>query len=126
MVSDRARKKLTEAPSRGRQATLRLAGLGAAVAGAVIGFFAARLVAMTSMPEMVALFNGSGGIASLLVGWAAINNVGNTTFTMVTIVLSILIGGITTTGSLIAYGKLAEIMAELTSRCDKCNACLAF
>ena len=44
----------------------------AAVAGAVVGALAARLVAMTAMPEMVALFNGSGGIASLLVGWAAL------------------------------------------------------
>ena len=85
---------------------------GAAVAGALIGFFAARLVAMTSMPEMVALFNGSGGIASLLVGWAALYNVGNTTFTVVTIFLSILIGGVTFSGSLIAWGKLSEVMAS--------------
>ena len=86
--------------------------IGAAVAGALIGFFAARLVAMTSMPEMVALFNGSGGIASLLVGWAALYNVGNTTFTVVTIFLSILIGGVTFSGSLIAWGKLSEVMAS--------------
>ena len=39
-------------------------------AGSVIGLFAARLVAMTAMPEMVAVFNGFGGIASLLVGWS--------------------------------------------------------
>ena len=37
--------------------------------GGVIGAFAARLVAMTAMPEMVAVFNGFGGIASLFVGW---------------------------------------------------------
>jgi NAD(P) transhydrogenase subunit beta len=86
--------------------------IGAAVAGALIGFFAARLIAMTSMPEMVALFNGSGGIASLLVGWAALYNVGNTTFTVVTIFLSILIGGVTFSGSLIAWGKLSEVMAS--------------
>jgi NAD(P) transhydrogenase subunit beta len=86
--------------------------IGAAVAGALIGFFAARLIAMTSMPEMVALFNGSGGIASLLVGWAALYNVGNTTFTVVTIFLSILIGGVTFSGSLVAWGKLSEVMAS--------------
>jgi H+-translocating NAD(P) transhydrogenase subunit beta len=40
------------------------------VLGAIIGGAAARLVEMTSMPEMVALFNGSGGAASLLVGMA--------------------------------------------------------
>ncbi|MEM8563272.1 MAG: NAD(P)(+) transhydrogenase (Re/Si-specific) subunit beta, partial [Pseudomonadota bacterium] len=77
------------------------------VVGAIIGGLAARLVQMTAMPEMVALFNGSGGMASLLVGWAALSP-GATTFTLITIVLSILIGGVTFTGSLIAYGKLSE------------------
>jgi NAD(P) transhydrogenase subunit beta len=78
------------------------------VIGAIIGALAARLVAMTSMPEMVALFNGSGGAASLLVGWAALYTSGVSVFTAVTIILAILIGGITLTGSLIAYGKLSE------------------
>ena len=39
------------------------------VIGSTIGFFAARLVQMTAMPQMVALFNGFGGLASVLVGW---------------------------------------------------------
>ena len=43
---------------------------GALVAGSIVGFFAATRVKMTSMPEMVAIFNGFGGIASLLVGSA--------------------------------------------------------
>ena len=77
------------------------------VVGGVIGGTAARMVQMTSMPELVALFNGFGGMASLLVGWAALST-GSGTFTLVTIVLSILIGGLTFTGSLIAYGKLSE------------------
>ncbi|MFT6051940.1 MAG: NAD(P) transhydrogenase subunit beta [Halioglobus sp.] len=77
------------------------------VVGGVIGGTAARMVQMTSMPELVALFNGFGGMASLLVGWAALSP-GSGTFTLVTIVLSILIGGLTFTGSLIAYGKLSE------------------
>ncbi len=89
-----------------------------AVIGAVIGALAARLVAMTSMPEMVALFNGSGGAASLLVGWAALYDqflpgMGDpSAFVLVTIALSILIGGVTASGSLIAYGKLAEVMTS--------------
>ncbi len=78
--------------------------------GAVIGGLAAQKVAMTSMPEMVALFNGSGGIASLLVAWAALYNVDNSTFTDITVVLSILIGGVTFTGSIIAWGKLSEVL----------------
>ena len=84
--------------------------LGFAVGG-VTGVAAARLVAMTSMPEMVALFNGFGGMASLLVGWASIGNADGS-FTLITIVLAILIGGLTFTGSLVAYAKLSEIVGS--------------
>ena len=86
--------------------------LAAVAVGSVIGAVAAQKVGMTSMPEMVALFNGSGGIASLFVGWAALYNPGNSTFTIVTILVSVLIGGLTFSGSLIAWGKLAEIMTS--------------
>ena len=88
----------------------------AAVAGAVVGALAARLVAMTAMPEMVALFNGSGGIASLLVGWAALFGVSDgasvSAFTATTVFLSVMIGGVTFSGSLVAWGKLAEVVAS--------------
>jgi NAD(P) transhydrogenase subunit beta len=77
------------------------------IIGGAIGAAVARMVEMTSMPEMVALFNGFGGMASLLVGAAALTP-DAATFTLVTIVLSILIGGLTFTGSLVAYGKLSE------------------
>ncbi len=80
------------------------------ILGSAIGAVAAKKIAMTSMPEMVALFNGSGGLASLLVGWAALYNTGNTTFTVVTILLSVLIGGVTLSGSIVAWGKLSEVM----------------
>ena len=92
------------------------------VVGSVIGTFAARLVKMTNMPEMVAIFNGLGGLSSMLVAWAALYpelknlsiNTSNQPITiqsslmMATIVLTIFIGGITFTGSLVAYGKLSE------------------
>jgi NAD(P) transhydrogenase subunit beta len=81
------------------------------IVGGAVGASAARLVQMTSMPEMVALFNGFGGMASLLVGWAALSPTAGT-FTLVTIILSILIGGLTFTGSLIAYGKLSETIGS--------------
>tara|TARA_R110002110_G_scaffold414122_1_gene643064 strand:- start:2385 stop:3746 length:1362 start_codon:yes stop_codon:yes gene_type:complete len=81
------------------------------VLGGVIGAGAARLVKMTAMPEMVALFNGFGGMASLLVGAAALATASGT-FVLVTIVLSILIGGLTFTGSLVAYGKLSETIGS--------------
>jgi NAD(P) transhydrogenase subunit beta len=80
---------------------------GAAILGAVVGAIAARRVAMTGMPEMVALFNGSGGIASLLVGWAALYGQESSSFTLITVLLSILIGGVTFSGSLIAWAKLS-------------------
>ncbi len=79
------------------------------IVGAIIGVFAARIVAMTAMPEMVALFNGFGGLASLLVGWAALAP-NATRFSLVTILLSVLIGGVTFTGSMIAWAKLNERM----------------
>jgi NAD(P) transhydrogenase subunit beta len=84
--------------------------LGIAI-GAVIGGVAAMRVPMTSMPEFVALFNGFGGIASLLVGWAEYQrNLDVDWATAIPIYLAVLIGGITFTGSLIAYAKLAERM----------------
>jgi len=79
------------------------------LAGGLIGLFVAKKVAMTKMPEMVALFNGFGGLASLLVGCAAlINTISSDIFFLSTVFLSILIGGTTFTGSLLAYMKLSE------------------
>ncbi|MEM1085362.1 MAG: NAD(P)(+) transhydrogenase (Re/Si-specific) subunit beta [Verrucomicrobiota bacterium] len=79
--------------------------------GSAIGAVAAVRVQMTSMPEMVALFNGFGGIASLLVGWAEYQihptPVANPLITAVAIFFAVLIGGITFTGSLVAFGKLS-------------------
>jgi NAD(P) transhydrogenase subunit beta len=78
------------------------------VVGSAIGVVAARSVQMTAMPEMVALFNGSGGLASLLVGWAEYLRAPDVPFaTTLPIVLAVLIGGIAFTGSLVAFGKLA-------------------
>ena len=77
-------------------------------AGSVIGVLAARLVAMTAMPEMVALFNGSGGLASLLVAWEVQRRLPSTQFIQnATVLISVCIGAITFTGSLIAWGKLS-------------------
>ena len=88
-----------------------------AVLGSIVGVIAAKRVAMTGMPEMVALLNGSGGIASLLLGWAALHGAelqgaDPSVFTMVTILLSILIGGVTFSGSLVAWAKLSETISS--------------
>jgi NAD(P) transhydrogenase subunit beta len=82
--------------------------LGALI-GTAIGLWAAYRVAMTAMPEMVALFNGSGGLASLMVGWSAYDFFPDSNaMTSVTIMLSVLIGGVTFMGSVVAWGKLSE------------------
>lgn len=75
--------------------------------GGVVGVLASRLIAMTAMPEMVAIFNGLGGGASLLVGWAALFGDANL-FVHLTVLISVTIGGIAFSGSVIAWGKLAE------------------
>ncbi len=79
------------------------------VVGSLVGGVAARKVEMTSMPELVALFNGFGGAASALVAWGELSRVsavGLDIFSLVTISLSVLIGAVTFTGSFIAFGKL--------------------
>ena len=83
----------------------------AMISGALIGAIAALKVEMTSMPEMVAIFNGFGGIASLLVGSSEYFLSGtNSLGILIPIFLTVVIGGITFTGSIIAYGKLSGRM----------------
>ncbi len=82
------------------------------VIGTALGILSALRVKMTAMPEMVALFNGFGGIASLLVGWAEFQMTAALgPVTAFAIFLTVFVGGITFTGSLIAYFKLAEKMS---------------
>ncbi|MBM4130388.1 NAD(P)(+) transhydrogenase (Re/Si-specific) subunit beta, partial [bacterium] len=84
--------------------------LGAVIGGAV-GAIAAVRVKMTQMPEMVALFNGFGGAASVLVAGAAFTAAADPHLqTTIATGFSGLIGAVTFTGSLIAFLKLAEKM----------------
>ena len=76
--------------------------------GAVIGSFIALKVKMTSIPEMVALFNGFGGLATFLIAWSEFNSVPENLFQHVLVMTTLYIGGVTFTGSLIAYAKLSE------------------
>ncbi|MDP2136925.1 MAG: NAD(P)(+) transhydrogenase (Re/Si-specific) subunit beta [Candidatus Didemnitutus sp.] len=85
------------------------------VIGSVIGLACARFVKMTTMPEMVALLNGFGGLASLIVGTAEYFRIRGGTivpdhpeFTASVIFFAVLIGGITFSGSIYAFCKLAE------------------
>ena len=82
-----------------------LAGI---VVGSGIGAFAAKKVDMTSMPQLVALFNGFGGASSTLVALSEWDNLSGGAFQVVSIALALGIGCLTFTGSIIAFGKLAE------------------
>ena len=82
------------------------------VIGGVIGIIGARRIEMTSMPQLVAIFNGLGGGASLLVATAEFFRLNTMIpfFTFSAVTNSIFIGGITLTGSLVAFLKLQGII----------------
>jgi len=85
------------------------------VVGAGIGAVMALRIQMTAMPQMVALLNGFGGAASALVASAELLSYwrgGETPLGIVSVamVLGILIGGLTFTGSLVAFAKLQELV----------------
>ena len=74
------------------------------IIGSIIGAFFAIKVQMTQMPQLVAIFNGFGGAASALVACAEFYK--NDGSSDIAIVLSIIVGTLTFTGSFIAFGKL--------------------
>ena len=76
--------------------------------GAIIGSTIALKVKMTSIPEMVALFNGFGGLATFLIAWSEFNSIPDNLFQYILVMTTLYIGGVTFTGSLVAYAKLAE------------------
>ena len=91
------------------------------IVGSIIGAIGARTVAMTDMPQMVALLNGFGGIASLLVAFGEYYSLSRPSLidkvltggdvalaSSIPIILTIIIGGVTFTGSLVAWGKLSR------------------
>src|SRR5580704_18261541 len=79
------------------------------IIGASLGALVAFKAAMTEMPQMIALLHGCGALASVFVDWVAYRVNGATDLTnAITLYLSIVIGGLTVTGSGIAWGKLSE------------------
>ena len=89
--------------------------IGAMVAGGGIGLYAARTVQMTQMPELVALMHSLVGLAAMLVGFAtyidpaASANLSGAAKAIheIEIYVGILIGAVTFSGSIIAFGKLS-------------------
>ena len=92
--------------------------------GTVVGGFMARFVKMTAMPQMVGLFNGFGGLASGLVAAAeflrySMGVAGTADVPVdasVSIMIGTLIGAVTFSGSLVAFGKLQGIVTEKAVR----------
>ncbi|TMD99672.1 MAG: NAD(P)(+) transhydrogenase (Re/Si-specific) subunit beta, partial [Chloroflexi bacterium] len=93
------------------QAGMTITAIGVVI-GAVIGTFGARVVRMTAIPQMVALFNGVGGGAAALVAVAELLKLGvHPPFSEVLpSVFSIVIGSVSFAGSLVAFSKLQELM----------------
>jgi H+-translocating NAD(P) transhydrogenase subunit beta len=84
------------------------------VLGTLVGIPSARQVKMTAMPQMVALFNGVGGGAVALIAWVEFRDLhgyaGQPAYVPVTSLFAAIIGSLSFWGSLVAYGKLQEIL----------------
>jgi NAD(P) transhydrogenase subunit beta len=81
--------------------------------GAIIAVPTARLVEMTAMPQLVAIFNGVGGGAASLVSiteFVHIKSTNPATYVTLEVLLGVLIGTVSFAGSAIAFAKLQELM----------------
>jgi H+-translocating NAD(P) transhydrogenase subunit beta len=87
--------------------------LGVAL-GTALGVPAAKQVKMTAMPQMVALFNGVGGGAVALIAWVEFNTTAGftnePTYVMVASLFGAIVGSVSFWGSLVAFGKLQELL----------------
>jgi H+-translocating NAD(P) transhydrogenase subunit beta len=93
-----------------------LLALLAMALGAAVAVPAARMVKMTAMPQMVAVFNGVGGGAAALVSVVELlhlHGAGQSpaTYQVAEVLLGVLIGSVSFAGSCLAFAKLQEIMA---------------
>ncbi|WCL49656.1 NAD(P)(+) transhydrogenase (Re/Si-specific) subunit beta [Leptospira sp. GIMC2001] len=94
---------------------------GGIVVGSIIGIILAARIQMTAMPQLVAILNGFGGIASVLVAGAAFIELNERGLSIephfsVSTILSAIIGAVTFSGSLIAFGKLQGLVTEQAVR----------
>ncbi|MCB0663060.1 MAG: NAD(P)(+) transhydrogenase (Re/Si-specific) subunit beta, partial [Saprospiraceae bacterium] len=88
--------------------------VGGIALGAVIGYFAAIKVAMTSMPQMVSLFNGLGGACAVVLAMTEFYHFYEMDIPMdmgayAITLFTLFVGGVAFTGSLLAYAKLQGI-----------------
>jgi NAD(P) transhydrogenase subunit beta len=86
--------------------------IGGTIVGAAIGIYFGRTVAMTQMPQMVALFNGMGGATAAIVSVVEFTRAADAGAGAKTAaVLGAAIGALSLTGSIIAFGKLQELLS---------------
>jgi NAD(P) transhydrogenase subunit beta len=78
------------------------------LAGSAVGVYVSKKVEMTGMPELVSLFNGVGGLACAAVAIAAMVGSELTSGLATISVIALIIGAVTFSGSLVAWGKLSE------------------
>jgi NAD(P) transhydrogenase subunit beta len=87
--------------------------------GTVPGWLLARRVKMTAMPQMVSLFNGMGGACALFISlgeWLAGASAGRDLGRVLPMLLGVLFGSVSFTGSLVAFGKLQMLISEKPCR----------
>jgi NAD(P) transhydrogenase subunit beta len=91
--------------------------IGALVVGAVIGLWRAKVVAMTGMPELIALFHSFVGLTAVLVGWNGALHTKDLSPELAgvhsaEVFIGVFIGAVTFTGSIVAYLKLSGKMSS--------------
>ncbi|WP_024855975.1 NAD(P)(+) transhydrogenase (Re/Si-specific) subunit beta [Ruminococcus albus] len=104
-------KQVTDTLTNGPASNAYIWGVAAIALGSIIGAVWAKKVEMTGMPQLVALFNGFGGLSSLLVALTQYMTDENiNTFSSIALGLTVAIGAIAFTGSIVAWGKLSGKM----------------
>ncbi len=93
--------------------------VGAIIAGGIIGLVSAKRVQMTAMPQMVSIFNGLGGACAVVLAYAELvpyySGIKELDIAgLVIILLALLIGGISFTGSMLAFAKLQGLVWDST------------
>ena len=98
--------------------------IAALVIGTVIGWIAAKKVRMTAMPQMVSMFNGMGGACAALISMMEFPHIpedliarhGMLNGEAITIMLGLMIGSVSFSGSMIAFGKLDEKIGDIKTK----------
>ena len=91
--------------------------LGAMTLGGIIGYISAIKIEMTAMPQMVSVFNGLGGACAVVLAYTELVRIADgrvmpTSAQLLILLLTLLIGAIAFTGSMLAYGKLQGLVHD--------------